>query len=159
PAWISAPKRCALSQSIPMTRSNWSGRHSIVCEPSRSNAAASPPRICGPTVRARRPCQPPALAASSRKFPAVKAPAPPLPIIATETLRRSAIRSAPAVKTRALAERQPALFLRRVFLGFFALDQGKDEGENGKMPHDDQRTPLSALVISDAGQVHERGTD
>src|SRR5262249_22597582 len=49
--------------------------------------------------------------------------------------------------------------LRRVFLEFFALDQGEDEGGNGKMPYHDHRTSLSTLVISDVGQVYERGTD
>ena len=57
---------------------------------SRSRAAASPPRICGPMVRVNSPCQPAAQAVSSRESPVVSAPAPPLPMIAIEMLGEAA---------------------------------------------------------------------
>ena len=95
-ASISAPKRWALTQSMPMSRSKCSGGHSTGPLAKRTKAAASPPRICGPTVRVSNPCHPAAHAASSRKLPAVSAPAPPLPRIAMEMLSASGMRASPA---------------------------------------------------------------
>src|SRR5579871_295838 len=91
PTSISAPKRLAFSQSMPISRSNLSARHSTGSVARRIRAAASPPRICGPTVRLNRPCQPARVAASRSRLPAVRAPAPPLPTIASEMLSASAM--------------------------------------------------------------------
>jgi hypothetical protein len=52
----------------------------------RSIAAASPPRICGPEERVIQAYQPATAAASSSSEPAVTTPAPPLPLITSETL-------------------------------------------------------------------------
>ena len=51
----------------------------------RTSAAASPPRICGPTERVDSPCQPDLPAASSNMAPAVMAPLPPVPTMAKAT--------------------------------------------------------------------------
>ncbi len=71
--------------------------HSTGWSASRNSAAASPPRICGPSVRVDSPCQPAALAASSRKLPVVSAPAPPLPMIAIEMLGETSMGEKPLI--------------------------------------------------------------
>ena len=80
---------------MPINKSNWSGRLSTGSAAKRSNAAASPPRICGPMVRVNTPCQPTALAASNRKLPVVSAPVPPLPTMAMEMLGNAAMAKTP----------------------------------------------------------------
>ncbi len=52
---ISSAKRFTFCQSTASSRSKWSPRLCSGCGPSRTSAAASPPRICGPLVRTIRP--------------------------------------------------------------------------------------------------------
>ena len=82
---ISSAKRCTFCQSIASSRSKRSSSDSSGVLPSRSSAAASPPRICGPLVRTISPYKPAVAAASSSRVPAVITPLPPLPAMAMET--------------------------------------------------------------------------
>jgi hypothetical protein len=68
------------------SRSNLSSRPSSGKAPSRTSAAASPPRIWGPLVRTMRPYKPAFAAALSSSVPAVITPLPPLPASAIDTL-------------------------------------------------------------------------
>ncbi len=97
---ISSAKRWTFCQSIASSRSNVSSSASIGRRASRSSAAASPPRICGPLVRTMSPYRPARAAASSSIAPAVMTPFPPLPAMATDT-------DVPAVTLRAGAPAAP----------------------------------------------------
>jgi len=88
---MSPMNRSAFFQSIATRISKSLLMHSAGLVASRTRAAASPPRICGPTERFSKPYQPHRPAASSRIDPAVIAPAPPVPTIANETLSKLAI--------------------------------------------------------------------
>ncbi len=83
---ISSAKRLMFCQSIASSRSKPSSSDSVWVRASRSSAAASPPRICGPLVRTIRPYRPALAAASSSRLPAVITPLPPLPAMAIERL-------------------------------------------------------------------------
>jgi hypothetical protein len=86
---ISSAKRSALFQSMAMTASKRSSMHATGRVDRRTKAAASPPRICGPTERVIRPYQPQRPAASSKRPAAVSEPAPPLPRMARQMLVRA----------------------------------------------------------------------
>ena len=81
---ISSAKRSALRQSRASSRSNESFMHSTGWWRIRISDAASPPRIWGPNERRIMPKHPLLPASSSNSSPAVIAPAPPDPVIATE---------------------------------------------------------------------------
>jgi hypothetical protein len=83
---ISSAKRFTFCQSIASSRSKLSSSDSTGVVESRTSAAASPPRICGPLVRTIRPYSPAWAAASRSSVPAVMTPLPPLPAIAIERL-------------------------------------------------------------------------
>ena len=82
---IALMKRSAFFQSMATRMSKSLDIVAAGSVESRTSAAASPPRICGPTDRFISPYQPALPAASSRILPDVTAPAPPVPTIAKET--------------------------------------------------------------------------
>ena len=78
-------KRSAFFQSNATRMSNSFDMQKAGCVDRRTSAAASPPRICGPTERFNSPCKPALPAASNRIDPAVIAPIPPEPTMANDT--------------------------------------------------------------------------
>ena len=108
---ISSANRFTFCQSIASRRSKPSSSESSDRWASRSSAAASPPRICGPLVRTMRPYSPALAAASSNSVPAVITPLPPLPAIAIEMLAAPSPGAAPAAGAPAVAAFRSALLV------------------------------------------------
>ena len=117
---ISSANRLTFCQSIASSRSNVSPSVSSGWFASRTSAAASPPRICGPLVRTMIPYSPAFAAALRRSVPAVITPLPPLPASAIERLdsvsrhRGTSAREASAVAVASTSSRLPEFTFRQV---------------------------------------------